>query len=94
MVVLYWYQSGHRVVAGDYWAKAYKFIDAVRLNRTDGALLRIIAPIDGTGAAAEQAAEAHATRFLEAIFPLLDVHLADGGSAAPGHVVAAARDRS
>jgi EpsI family protein len=81
MLVLYWYQSGHRVVANDYWAKTYKFIDAVRFNRTDGALVRIIAPIDDDTALAEEAAEAHAARFLQAVFPLLDLQFADDRSA-------------
>ena len=43
-VVLYWYQSHGRVVASEYWGKFYMVADAIRLNRTDAALVRIVAP--------------------------------------------------
>jgi EpsI family protein len=44
-VVLYWYQSHGRVVASEYWGKFYMVYDAIRLNRTDAALVRITAPV-------------------------------------------------
>lgn len=44
-LVLYWYQSHGRVVASEYWAKFYLVADAMRLNRSDGALVRIITPL-------------------------------------------------
>jgi EpsI family protein len=44
-VVLYWYQSHGRVVASEYWGKFYLVYDAMRLNRTDAALVRIMAPV-------------------------------------------------
>ena len=74
-LVLYWYQSHGRVVASEYWSKFYLIRDAVRLNRTDGSLVRVIAPIainseDG-GAAAEQLA----TRFVRALYPTLIPYL-------------------
>ena len=43
-VVLYWYQSGHRAVASEFLAKAYLVADAVRYNRSDTALVRVIVP--------------------------------------------------
>ncbi len=43
--VLYWYQAHGRSVANEYVSKAYLIADAVRLNRTDGALVRVITPI-------------------------------------------------
>ncbi len=43
--VLYWYQAHGRVVASEYWAKFFLVADAIRMNRTDGALVRIISPI-------------------------------------------------
>jgi EpsI family protein len=45
VLVLYWYQAHGRVVASEYWAKFYLVADAIRLNRTDGALLRIVTPL-------------------------------------------------
>ena len=45
-LVLYWYQSHGRTVASEYWSKFFLIRDAVRLNRTDAALVRIIVPIN------------------------------------------------
>lgn len=44
-LVLYWYQSRDRAVASEYTAKFWVVADAIRLNRTDTALIRIIVPI-------------------------------------------------
>jgi EpsI family protein len=44
-LVLYWYQSRDRVVASEYTAKFYVVADALRYNRTDTALVRVILPI-------------------------------------------------
>ena len=56
-IVIYWYQSHGRVVASEYWGKYYMVADAIRLNRTDAALVRITAPVrnGNTDAAREQA---------------------------------------
>jgi len=45
-VVLYWYQSHGRVIASEYWGKVYLVYDALRLNRTDAALVRISFPVE------------------------------------------------
>ncbi|HYE89224.1 MAG TPA: EpsI family protein [Vicinamibacterales bacterium] len=72
-LVLYWYQSHGRVVASEYSNKLLLIHDAIRLNRTDGSLVRVIAPIrhgdDGTSA--EQLAE----EFVRVIFPALPSYL-------------------
>ncbi len=70
-VVLYWYQSHGRVVASEYWAKIFLTLDAIRLNRTDGALVRVITPIAGS----ELDAEREAVQFVQTIFPLLGQYL-------------------
>ena len=44
-LVVYWYQAHGRSVAGEYRAKIYMVLDAIRMNRTDGALVRVITPI-------------------------------------------------
>lgn len=71
-LVLYWYQSHDRVVASEYWGKVYLVADAVRTNRTDGSLVRVIVPTtsDDVG---EARAEATGVRFVRAMFP----HLAE-----------------
>ena len=71
-VVLYWYQSHGRVVASEYWGKIYTVLDAVRTNRTDAALVRVICPVAGTDAASEADAEERAVEFVKAMFPLLE----------------------
>lgn len=56
-VVLYWYQSHGRIIANEYLGKFYLAMDALRLNRTDAALVRITAPvINGDEKEAEQRA--------------------------------------
>ena len=42
-LVLYWYWAHDRGVASEYWAKFYLITDAIRLNRSDGALIRLTA---------------------------------------------------
>jgi EpsI family protein len=44
-LVLYWYQERGRIIANEYAAKLYLITDAVTRNRTDGALVRISAPV-------------------------------------------------
>jgi EpsI family protein len=44
--VIYWYQAHGRSVASEYMAKIYMVSDAMRLDRTDGALVRVTSPID------------------------------------------------
>lgn len=71
-VVIYWYQSHGRIVASEYWGKIHMVLDAVRLNRTDGALVRVVAPIDGTDAAAETRARDAAIAFSRVLFDHLN----------------------
>jgi EpsI family protein len=44
-LVLYWYQSRDRAIASEYRAKFWVMVDAMRLNRTDTALVRVVVPI-------------------------------------------------
>jgi EpsI family protein len=46
-LVLYWYWSHDRAVASEYSAKFYLVADALRLNRSDGAMIRVITPLRG-----------------------------------------------
>ena len=67
--VIYWYQAHGRSVANEYLAKIYMVTDAMRLNRTDGALVRVITPIDPKGGVAE--AKARAEAFTAQLAPML-----------------------
>jgi EpsI family protein len=44
-VVIYWYQAHGRIIASEYWGKLYTILDAIRINRTDAAVIRISTPI-------------------------------------------------
>lgn len=44
-LVLYWYWAHDRGVASEYWAKFYLVADSMRMNRSDGALVRITTAI-------------------------------------------------
>jgi EpsI family protein len=46
-LVLYWYQSRDRAVASEYKAKLYTMLDAVKDNRTDTALVRVVIGLNG-----------------------------------------------
>jgi EpsI family protein len=74
-LVLYWYQSHGRVVASEYTSKLYLIHDAIRLNRTDGSMVRVIAPIKVNAADEGAAAERLAEEFVRVIFPLLPAYL-------------------
>ena len=69
--MLYWYQSQGRVIASEYWGKVYLVFDAIRNNRTDGALVRIVVPIGSN----ETEAETRAVAFAQTIYPLLGRYL-------------------
>jgi EpsI family protein len=67
--VIYWYQAHGRSVANEYMAKVYLVTDAIKMHRTDGALVRVITPI-GSGEGTE-AARTRAERFTAQLIPIL-----------------------
>ena len=67
--VIYWYQAHGRSIANEYLAKIYLVADAIRLNRTDGALVRVTMPIDGNEGM--PAARARAEAFTAQLMPML-----------------------
>ena len=44
-LVIYWFQAHNRAVANEYVSKYYLVADSIRLNRSDGALVRLITPM-------------------------------------------------
>jgi exosortase D (VPLPA-CTERM-specific) len=55
-LVLYWFQAHGRVVAGEWAAKYYLISDSIRMNRSDGGMVRLMSPMfDGESADAAQA---------------------------------------
>ena len=70
-IVLYWYQGRGRVVANEYTNKALLMLDAARIHRSNGGLVRVIAPVTTTA----DAAQTTVSDFATALFPHLDRHL-------------------
>ena len=68
-VVLYWYLAHGRSIANDYVAKAYMMADAIRYNRTDGALVRLVTPLDANEPLAS--AQARVLKFADRLVPML-----------------------
>jgi EpsI family protein len=71
-LVLYWYQSRDRVVAGEYKAKFWVVVDSMRLNRTDTALVRVVVPIVNRD---EEAASKTASDFVRSFYGTLRQYL-------------------
>ena len=44
-LVLYWYLAHNRAIASEYWAKFYLVADSIRMNRSDGSLIRLTTPL-------------------------------------------------
>lgn len=64
-VVLYWYQARDRVIASEYTAKVYTIADAIRYNRSDTALVRVVVGVENGDT---QRAVNTATSFVKAFF--------------------------
>jgi exosortase D (VPLPA-CTERM-specific) len=62
-LVYYWFEQRGRRMTNDYVAKGYTVWDSVTRGRSDGALIRVITPIDENGNI--QDAEERLNRFLE-----------------------------
>ncbi len=71
-LVVYWYQSHGRVTAGESASKLLTMWDAIRLNRTDAALVRLTTPIVDRDTAS---ASRNASSFAASLFARLQSHL-------------------
>ena len=58
-LVLYWYWAHDRAVASEYLAKFYLVADSIRMNRSDGSLVRVTTPLRS-----EESADAALDRLL------------------------------
>jgi EpsI family protein len=73
--VAYWYQAHGRTVANEYMAKIYLVTDAIRMNRTDGALVRVITPMESSSDFSN--ARIRAETFAAKLFPTLPRFIPD-----------------
>lgn len=72
-LVLYWYWAHDRGVASEYWAKYYLVKDSIRMNRSDGALVRITT--DMFPGETPDAAQQRLLPFASDVSPLLDSYI-------------------
>lgn len=72
-LVYYWFDQRGRNITNEYLAKWYIFWDSLTINRSDGALVRLVVPIpDGMS---EVSAENHLQEFLRDFNPLLSDYI-------------------
>jgi len=72
-VVLYWYHSQGKDVAGEVQAKIAMVWNAFLNNRTDGALVRISTPVQGSVSETTE----RLVRYVQAVHPILGEYLPD-----------------
>lgn len=69
-LALYWYHSRGRVVANEYWDRAYMILDSLLRRRSDGALIRI------TGSGNDQEADSRTQmQFAASVLKEIDQYL-------------------
>ena len=71
-VVIYWYQTLHRIIANEYLAKLYLMADGVRYRRSDTSLVRVIVPVVNQD---EDLAQQQAIEFVQKFLGPLSRHL-------------------
>ena len=72
-LVYYWFQQRNRVLTNEYLVKWYLFIDALKENRTDGAMVRLTTPV-GPGENLELA-DKRLIEYAKQIQPLIDDYI-------------------
>ena len=75
-LVYYWFNERGRKVANEYLAKWYLHADAIVMNRTDGALVRLVTQIRGNET--EQDADQRLQAFMRDAVPILSDYLPSG----------------
>jgi EpsI family protein len=72
-LVIYWFQADDRAVASEYLSKYYLVKDSIRMNRSDGALIRLITPMGRQESA--DAAQARVLGIGSQLIPILDRYI-------------------
>jgi exosortase D (VPLPA-CTERM-specific) len=72
-LVYYWFEERSKKVADEWWAKWYLLTDAITMNRTDGALVRLVTSIRPGETEADADARLHA--FMQELLPRLATYL-------------------
>ena len=72
-VVLYWYQSQGRTIAGEMAARVQLVKNSIARHRTDGALVRVSSPVYGS----VQDTSDRLVSYVQAVYPVLGDYLPD-----------------
>jgi EpsI family protein len=72
-LVIYWFWAHGRGVASEYWAKYYLVKDSMKMNRSDGSLVRVTTPMY-PGESAD-AAQQRLLPFIDDVVPLLNSYI-------------------
>jgi EpsI family protein len=72
-VVLYWYQSRNRIIAGEFSAKFWLIADSIKYHRSDSAVVKIVVPVRPGGNT--DAATQIAIDFVKSVFPAVSRQL-------------------
>jgi EpsI family protein len=72
-LAVYWYWAHNRAVASEYWAKFYLIGDSIRLNRSDGSLIRVTTELKSGETAGD--AEPRLVSLLNTLAPVLDQYI-------------------
>jgi exosortase D (VPLPA-CTERM-specific) len=72
-LVYYWFQQRGRVITNEYLVKWYLFVDSLTRKRSDGALVRLVTPLE-IGESAESA-DRRLVEFASKVVPRLERHI-------------------
>lgn len=72
-LVMYWYQAHGRVTASEYAAKLYLVTDSIRMNRSDGGMVRLVTPILPNETIDQT--QARAVTFARGLYPMLSTYI-------------------
>jgi EpsI family protein len=72
-IALYWFWAHDRGVASEYWAKYFLVRDSLKMNRSDGAMLRIMWPLS-PGETADNGQQ-QMMSFIDSVLPLQNEYI-------------------
>lgn len=72
-IVLYWFWAHDRGVASEYWAKYFLVRDSIKMNRSDGAMFRIMSPMSPGETADDAQQRLHS--FVASVLPLQNEYI-------------------
>jgi EpsI family protein len=70
-VAIYWFQSQGKAIAGELGAKIQLVRGAILNNRTDGAIVRVTSPVQGS----VQETRDRLIQYIQVLYPTLEAHL-------------------